>query len=66
MLEGVRNCIQHVGIEPAEAFLMATSIPAEVIGMLDRLGTIETGRNANLLWLDKDFNLKKVWFTFTE
>jgi len=66
LLEGVRNCIQHVGIEPAEAFLMATSIPAEVIGLLDRLGTIETGRNANLLWLDKEFNLKKVWFTFTE
>lgn len=66
LLEGVRNCIEHVGIEPAEAFLMASAIPAEVIGLQDKLGTIEAGRPANLLWLDKDFNLKKVWFTFAE
>lgn len=66
LLEGVRNCIEHAEIDAAEAFLMATTIPAQVIGLQDQLGSIEVGRRANLLWLDKDFNLKKVWFTFDE
>lgn len=66
LLEGVRNCIHHVGIDPEEAVAMASSIPAEVIGMQNSMGNIAVGRSANLLWLDKNFELKKVWFTFTE
>jgi len=66
LLEGVRNCINNVGITPAEAFAMATTIPAEVIEMKNSLGSLAIGRKANLLWLDKNFELKKVWFTFTE
>src|SRR5690606_28280608 len=65
LLEGVRNCIKHVGIDPAEAFAMASEIPAEVIGIQDTFGSIRVGRKANLLWLDKNFKLKKGWFTVT-
>lgn len=64
LLEGVRNCIEKVGIEPAEAFAMASQIPAEVIGLEKELGSIALGQKANLLWIDKDFKLKEVWFTF--
>lgn len=65
LLEGVRNCIKNVGIEPAEAFAMASQIPAQVIGLENKLGSIAIGRKANLLWVDKNFELKEVWFTFT-
>lgn len=64
LLEGVKNCIENVGIEPAEAFAMASQIPAEVIGLEKELGSIAIGKKANLLWVDKDFKLKEVWFTF--
>jgi len=66
LLEGVKNCIKNVGIEPTEAFAMASQIPAEVISLENKLGSIAVGRKANLLWVDKNFELKKVWFTFTE
>jgi len=65
LLTGVRNCIQHVDIDPAEAFAMASEIPARVLGIDNSHGMIAKGRKANLLWLDKNFELKKVWFTFT-
>jgi len=65
LLEGVKNCIKNVEIAPTEAFAMASQIPAEVIGLENKLGSIDIGRNANLLWVDKNFELKKVWFTFT-
>lgn len=65
LLEGVRNCIKYAGIEPSEAFAMASQIPAEVIGLENELGSIALSRKANLLRVDKNFELKEVWFTFT-
>jgi N-acetylglucosamine-6-phosphate deacetylase len=66
LLEGVKNCVNHVGIKPSEAFTMASRIPAEVIGVENEIGSISIGRKANLLRVDKNFELKEVWFTFTE
>src|SRR5690606_26789525 len=66
LLKGIRNCINYVNIDPAEAFAMASEIPARVLGLDKSHGIIAKGRKANLLWLDKNFELKKVWFTFTE
>ncbi len=39
------------GLDPAEALPMATSIPAALCGVADRVGTLEAGKDADLvLW----------------
>lgn len=65
MLQGVQNCIHHAGIEPEEAFRMATSVPAAVIGLKKIRGAITVGEPAEFLCLDKNFELLKDCLTFT-
>lgn len=43
-----------VGFTPAEALLAATRNGAEILGMLDRLGTLEAGKLADLIVVDGD------------
>ncbi len=42
------------GLTPYQALSAATRIPAEVMGLADRLGTIAAGRQADLVLLDSD------------
>ena len=44
----------QVGFTPAEAFLSATRVSAEAIGMGDEIGTIEVGKAADLVALEGD------------
>ena len=40
---------------------MATRYPAEVLGRASEIGTFETGARADILLLDDDLSLKRVW-----
>ncbi|WP_138991025.1 N-acetylglucosamine-6-phosphate deacetylase [Larkinella sp. C7] len=60
LLKAVQNCLQHVGLEPAEVFRMAATVPAEIIGLGDSLGKIQTGFVANLAVLTEDFRFADV------
>jgi imidazolonepropionase-like amidohydrolase len=42
------------GFTPMEALRSATAIPARVLGIADRAGTIEPGKYADLVLLDRD------------
>ena len=42
------------GFTPMEALRSATALPAQILGVADRLGTIEPGKEANVLLLDAD------------
>jgi imidazolonepropionase-like amidohydrolase len=42
------------GLSPLEAIRSATSVPAEVLGLSGDVGTIETGKRADLVVLDAD------------
>jgi imidazolonepropionase-like amidohydrolase len=44
--------VRKVGMTPHEALQSATSVPADFCGMLDSLGTIETGKIADLVLLE--------------
>jgi imidazolonepropionase-like amidohydrolase len=44
----------HHGLTPAEALQSATSIAAEAIGLQDHIGTVQTGKLADLVVLDGD------------
>ncbi|WP_247236882.1 N-acetylglucosamine-6-phosphate deacetylase [Telluribacter sp. SYSU D00476] len=61
LLDAVRNCIRHVGIEPAEAIRMATAYPARQLKMDDHIGYIRPGYRANLLALTADIQVQDVW-----
>src|SRR5690554_5840234 len=65
LLQGVQNCIHHASIEPEEAFRMATSVPAAVIGLKKIRGAITVGEPAEFLCLDKNFELLKDCLIFT-
>ncbi len=58
------NNLKHTvscGISPESAIKTATYNPASVLGVLDNMGTLEIGKLANFLIVDKDFNLKSVY-----
>ncbi|RRB04857.1 N-acetylglucosamine-6-phosphate deacetylase [Larkinella rosea] len=60
LLNAVQNCIRHVGLEAAEVFRMASTIPAEIIGLGNSLGKIQPGFAANLVVLDNDLAVSQV------
>lgn len=55
-----RNLMKHTNCGIAQAFLAASRNPARAVGMDDEIGTIETGKKANLVFVDDTFNVKKV------
>ncbi|RVU01793.1 N-acetylglucosamine-6-phosphate deacetylase [Mucilaginibacter limnophilus] len=59
MLKAVKNCVQHVGIELAEAVNMASLYPAELAGF-NKKGQIEQGFDADLLIFNDKFTVEGV------
>jgi len=54
------KCVQKVisfGIDADEAFKMASLTPATLMGIDDKKGTVEVGKDADLIVVDKDYNL---------
>ena len=50
------------GIPLHDAVRAAAVNPAQVLGIFDRLGSLDVGKTANLAILDQDLNLKDVFF----
>ena len=55
-----RNIMSHTRCGITEAFIMGSLNPARVIGMDDKIGSIEPGKIADLVFVDDMFNVKKV------
>ena len=53
----VDNLHKLVGVSLAEAIKMASLNPAKVIGEAGRIGSIEPGKDANLIVIDEDVNV---------
>lgn len=53
--------MHQIGISPARALAMASAIPARLIGVQDRFGSLAPGRPAELVLLADDFTLSGVW-----
>jgi N-acetylglucosamine-6-phosphate deacetylase len=49
------------GITPVEAVTALTATPARVLGLGDRLGRIAPGFAADLVVLDRDWTVQRVW-----
>lgn len=61
MIDAVRNSIEHAGIALDEAIRMATLYPARAIGVDKQLGSIESGKVANLTVFDRDYHILKTF-----
>ena len=53
----VANLINHVGLSLVDAIKMASLNPARTLGLDERLGSIEKGKDANLTVIDDDINV---------
>lgn len=60
MDEAVRNMVQKVNVPLHEAVRMATLTPAQSIGIDGAKGSLEPGKDADLLVLTRDLNVRTV------
>ena len=57
----IRVLVREVGATLPQALRMASAVPADCIGMGDRLGRLAPGRAADLVHLDADLGLGGTW-----
>jgi N-acetylglucosamine-6-phosphate deacetylase len=60
MIQAIKNCVEKVGISLAEALRMASTYPAQVIGVENRLGYIKEGYLANLVVFTNNLEIVRV------
>ena len=60
MLRGAQN-LRKLGISLAEISVMASLNPAKVLGLEDSMGSIEAGKQADLILCDDDLNIHAVF-----
>lgn len=60
MATAFRNAASWLGLTSQEVVTMASSAPAAFLGITDR-GALEPGRRADLVWMDRAFNLRRTW-----
>ena len=60
MASAVRNCVQLLGLDLAEAVRMASANPAEFLA-LRNVGRLAAGQRANLVRLDADLRAVTTW-----
>ena len=57
----IRTMVQKAEIPLEDAVRMASETPARIMGVADRKGTLEKGKDADILALDDDLNVRAVW-----
>lgn len=55
------NMIKHTGISIYDALYMASYMPAKLLGIDDKKGSIEPGKKANLILFDDLMKVYEVW-----
>lgn len=61
MVTAVRNTVELLGLPLAEAVRMASTYPAEFLGLGDRHGRIAAGYAADLAVLDEQWRVHETW-----
>ena len=61
MITAVRNAADFASIDLFEALRMASSYPAQALGLDSGLGFIRPGYRANLIELDDEMNMYRSW-----
>ena len=61
MITAVKNAVEHVGIPIEEALNMASLYPAQYLGVQDTMGSIEVGKQADLVVFNESFQITNTW-----
>ncbi len=61
MITAVRNTVGLLGLSLAEASRMASTYPAQFLGLDDRYGQIAAGYQADFVLLDTDLQVQATW-----
>jgi N-acetylglucosamine-6-phosphate deacetylase len=61
MIDAFRYMIREVGVSIEEAAAMASLNPAHQLGLGNELGSLEAGKRADVLLLDRSLQLQHVW-----
>ena len=56
----IRTCVQQANIPMEDACRMASETPAKIMGVFDRKGSLEAGKDADLMMFDNDLKLTYV------
>ena len=57
----IRTMVQKAEIPLADAVRMASETPARLMGVYDRKGSLQKGKDADILVMDEDLNVRAVW-----
>ena len=58
--DAVKNVLNHTSLPVHEVFNMASLNPATAIGCADRLGSLEAGKDADIIIVDNDINVLRT------
>lgn len=61
LLDAVKVCVEKARLPLMDVLRMASTTPAEIIGMGHQLGKIAPGYMANLVQIDANLGIKGVW-----
>ena len=56
----VKTAVQQAGIPLADVSRMTSETPARIMGVYDRKGSLEAGKDADIMMFDNDLNLTGV------
>lgn len=57
----IRTMVQKADIPLADAARMVSETPARIMGVFDRKGSLQKGKDADIIVMDKDLNIRAVW-----
>lgn len=57
----VRNMVEHAGITEEDAIHMASLHPARLLGIDGQVGSLASGKRANIIALDGGLHLQQIW-----
>ena len=57
----IRTMVQKAEIPLADAVRMASETPAKIMGVHDRKGSLQKGKDADIIVMDEDLNVRAVW-----
>ncbi|MBB6675332.1 N-acetylglucosamine-6-phosphate deacetylase [Cohnella nanjingensis] len=61
MIAAFQNMVRRVGVSVEDASRMASGTPARELGLSGSIGSVEAGKRADVLLLDADLELRRVW-----
>lgn len=61
LADAVKYCITILNWSVKDVLTMATSTPANCMGLSDAVGHLFPGASADMIWLNEDFEVARIW-----